>query len=875
MKNSKSNSSPKRLRIILAMVAYLLLSFFLVFIFLTPSKSKKIGADSAKKFIEKTYEKKRKALSSSKNQSSYARLPIRFERNQGQADPQVRYLSRGEGFTIFLTSNEAVLNLNPPNFLASKPGPSSIKGKIDQGEIETSVLRIKLVGANPDPKIVGVVESSGKSHYFFGKDSKNWQRNISNYHKVKYQKIYPGIDMVFHGRERRIEYDFVISPGTDPDTIRLEFSGVEAMEMGEGGRLLLRMKDGEIIQHKPTIYQYVRGKKKYVPGGYKLEGKNTVGFKMAAYDAKLPLIIDPILSYSTYLGGPQAEEGHGIAVDGAGNVFVTGFTPAGGFPSTWSSPGLATSGDSGNVFVTKINPGGTGIVYSAIFGGSGEDKGLAIALDEAGNAYVTGKTKSSDFPIVGSSSTKKGGVDAFVTKVGPTGSELIYSRLLGGNEVFPAEFGQGITVDSAGNAYVTGVTDALDFPLAPFPCSPPPKPPDFPLAPVEELKVLLEMEEGVFPEEDTQGANPLVPEAIPVDKVALPSCSFQRKLAGPHVPAGARQSDAFVTKLNSSGGILFSTYLGGSGSDSGNDIAVDSSGNVYVTGTAPYLSVDFPLKNALRHENENTEAFLTKFNPAGSSLVFSTFLGGAGMDLGWGLALDSTGNAYVTGSTSSTDFLALAPGEPPDPNCHGIGDVFVTKISFDGSHKLYSTCLGGTDGTQMGYGIAVDGGDRAWVAGYSGANNLPMVNAIYDHASTGQDAFVAQFNADGTGLLFSTYLPGDGPFDVARDIVLDSAGNAYVVGFTQSSNFPVSTPALDSSLGGSKDVFVTKIGRLAFKLPHPAGQAIVPEDELPPVLEESSSLPPLETEIKRKEEQRRPIWLNDRLQDLMQYFLNR
>jgi len=425
----------------------------------------------------------------------YGNLPMSFEANNGQVDAEVKFLSRGSGYTLFLTPNEAVLMLQR---LVAVTDPDGI----DAEATDHAVLRLQLIGANPNPEVIGQDEQQGKINYFRGSDTTQWRTNIPTYASVIYKDIYPSIDLVYYGNQRRFEYDFIVAPGADPNVIRLAFQGVDEYHVDASGNLVLQTAGGEVIQRAPIIYQQIDGIRQPVNGRYLIVSENQIGFEMAAYDSRQPLIIDPVLEYSTYLGGtnsPAAERGFGIAVDAAGYAYLTGVTGATDFPTQNPFQG-SYAGGSRDAFVTKLNPEGNALVYSTYLGGSGDDNSLRgdIVVDASGNAYVTGGTNSDDFPTTPGAfqTVYAGGGDAFVTKLNSTGSALVYSTYLGGSG---AEDSIAIALDASANAYVTGVTTSNDFPTA----------------------------------------NP-----------------FQESFAG-----GSR--DAFVAKLNASGsGLAYSTYLG-------------------------------------------------------------------------------------------------------------------------------------------------------------------------------------------------------------------------------------------------------------------------------------------------------------------------
>jgi hypothetical protein len=539
---------------------------------------------------------------------NYGKLPLSFEANRGQADSRVKFLARGSGYSLFLTGTETVLSFAGAD--AFRPGSRaefrqrSVK-EPQQGSraaaaraTPSTVLRMKLFGANPAARVRGLEELPGKSNYFIGNDPAKWRRNVPHYAKVKYERVYPGINLVHYGNQQQLEYDFDVAPGASPGAIRLCFEGAEGMEIDAQGDLVLRTAAGEVREHKPVVYQEIAGARREVGGKFVRRGENEVGFAVAPYDTSTPLVIDPTLSYSTYLGGNDSDEGWGIAVDTGGNAYVTGWTDSANFPTTPGSfqTAIGAVGRRSNAFVTKLNPAGNTLVFSTYLGG-GADGGRGIAVDANGNAYVTGSRASTNFPVSPGAFQDglRGSLNAFVTKLNPAGNALVYSTYLGGST---QEVGFAIAVDASRNAYLTGDTFSSDFPTTP----------------------------GSF-------------QAASGDRAG-------------HI------WDAFVTKLNPAGNALvYSTYLGGTFADGGRGIAVDADGNAYVTGYTD--SRDFPTSlgsfQTTCGQGVN-DAFVTKLNPAGNALVYSTYLGGGVDDLGHAVAVDADRNAYVTGDTFSTDF---------------------------------------------------------------------------------------------------------------------------------------------------------------------------------------------------------------------------
>jgi Beta-propeller repeat/Bacterial Ig-like domain (group 1) len=679
----------------------------------------------------------------------YGRLPLSFEKNQGQSDRRVEFISRGRGYTMFLTrGGEAVMalsgggSLDPRTLRAWHVVEKGRKPRADTG----AVLRLKFAGASQEASAAGAEELPGKINYLLGKDPKQWRTGISTYARVAYEDLYPGVDLVYYGNQRQLEYDLIVDPGADPRAIAIDIGGADRLELNAEGDLLMHVRGRQVVQRRPFVYQETRGVRTEIEGRYKLEGRHRVRFQLAAYDRSRPLVIDPTLAYSTYLGGSGDEAGQGVAVDRAGNAYLTGYTLSTDFPTLAAA--YPDAGGGTDAFVTKLNPAGTERVYSTYLGGSGGDSGNSVAVDISGNAYVTGTTSSVDFPISEGAfqTTSGGGFDAFVTKLNALGTAQVYSTYLGGSD---SDGGNSVAVDISGNAYVTGSTSSVDFWIS----------------------------EGAFQTASGGGI------------------------------------DAFVTKVGASGTArVYSTYLGGSGNDSGFGIAVDATG-AYVTGSTappppsqegdPRESNDFPTTpGAFDTSGDDTDAFVTKLGPNGSALVYSTYVGGADADAGQAVAVDTAGNAYVTGYTFSIDFPKTLGAY--DENSNGNSDAFVTKLNASGTAQIYSTYLGGM-GPDEGRGVAVGGNGSAYVTGATASSNFPA-----ETTADSPDAFVTKFDAIGTILIYSIRLGGS-EYDMGAGIAVDAAGSAYVTGYTLSDDFPVTAGAFDTEYNRAGDVFVSKI----------------------------------------------------------------
>jgi hypothetical protein len=711
----------------------------------------------------------RSALSG-RSAQPFAHLPLSFERNEGQTDPNVRFLAHGPGYTLFLTGDGAVLALQRTSHPASR---RSTPWRAPASSQE-SVVRLSLVGANPHVQAAGEKELPGKSNYFIGSNPSRWHTDVPIYARVYYRGVYPGVDVVYYGWQGTLENDFVVAPRSDPGQIRIRIAGAGRVRQSAAGDLVLKTRTGDVMLHVPVAYQ-VRGNQKQPVNVHYVRLRNDeFGLKATGYRRNEPLVIDPAVVYSTYLGGSGGDVGYGIAVDVNDNVFVCGVTNSTNFPT--ASAEQSSYGGSGDAFVSEINPTGTKLIYSTYLGGSGSDSASACALGTTDTLYVTGTTNSTDFPVaptISPTSTTSafqtaygGNGDAFVAAIEQPGNKLLYSSYLGGSG---ADFGQGIAVDSSGNAYVTGSTQSPDFP---------------------------------------------VPNA--------------------EQPTIGGASDAFVTEVNLSGtSLVYSTYLGGSQADTGQAIKVDSSGDAYVAGYT--FSTDFPTKNPTQTTNAGgSDGFVAELSASTTtaptpSLLFSTYLGGGSNDEALGLALDKSGNIYVTGMTQSGSSAPF----PTTSGAYqtllkGTQNAFVTKFSAGTSPGTfcincsggYSTYLGGSV-TDQGNGIAVDSSGDAFVVGYTQSSDFPSANptqttlGITGGSTCGTtpcaDAFITEMNPTGSSPNFSTFLGGSGA-DFGQAIALDTSVNAFVTGSTASSNFPVTPAAYQGSLGGVPgNAFVAEI----------------------------------------------------------------
>jgi hypothetical protein len=616
-----------------------------------------------------------------------------------------------------------------------------------------AAVEIRYAGARASAQIVGEQALPGKVHYVVGRDPRHWRSDVPTYGRVRYRGLYPGIDLVYYGTARGFEYDLVVAPGADPAIVAFEIAGARSVDLDALGDLVVRVPGGELRQRRPAIYQEVGGVRRPVAGGFVAHGARRIGFRVGAYDVTRPLVIDPQVAYATYLAGTGGDFGYGIAVDAARNAYITGETSSAAFPTTAGALDTARGGAT-DAFITKLNASGSALVYSTYLGGSGTETGYAVAVDGAGNAYVTGQTASMDFPTTaGAFDTTGDGNDGFVVKLNPAGSALVYGTYLGGSAV-GTETGRGIAVDASGAAFVAGVTPSMDFPA-------------------------------------TMGAL---------------DTTFNGGL------------DAFLVKLNNTGTTLvYGTFLGGTATDLARGVAVDASGNAYLTGQT--LSSNFMTTMGAFDTSANglSDAFVAKVNSTGASLVYSTYLGGSNADLGVAIAVDAAGGAHVTGQTLSANFPTTMGAY--DTTANGSHDVFVTRVDPSGASLAFSTYLGGSatdDEMQLG-GIAVDPGGHVYVTGDTLSSNFPTTPGAPDTGcgtdgtcnSGLADAFVAKFSPGGATLLFSTYLGGSAQ-DRGFAIAIDRWSSIYLTGTTRSIDFPATPGAFDTFASGLDDGIVAR-----------------------------------------------------------------
>jgi hypothetical protein len=675
---------------------------------------------------------------------AYGKLPVTFEPNLGQLDSRVKFTARGFGYTMFLTATETVFVMRGKQSEKPASAPVTVKRPKSFGEFEQqitkrheqkrerrnqereaqSVVRMKLSGSNEDPAVMGISELPGKVNHFLTNDSKKWATDVPLYSQVQYKSVYPGIDMVYYGSQRQLEYDFVVAPGADPSIIALSFEGADRVEVNPEGDLLIHAQGKVLRQQKPAVYQEVNGKQQAVDSRFVMKG-NRVGFQLGSYDAARPLIIDPVLTYSTFLGDEVDDDnGFDVAVDADGNAYVVGQTLGEVFPT--EDPLQSVNADANfDVFVTKFNPSGSALIYSTYLGGTTDEAAYSVALDSDRNVYLTGYTDSMDFPRQNAMQQSCGSVipgpfsllqceedEAFVTKIAAAGNHLIFSTYLGGSA---PDRGRGIAVDSSNNVYVTGFTYSFNFPT-------------------------------------THAIQPFLNNAASLQASRDDCCT----------------NDAFLTKLEPGGQFrVYSTFIGGPQDDVAMDVAVDSSGNAYLTGftdstelnptadPAPSpLPAIFPTTpNAFQSQPSGTgftrEAFVTKVNPAGSSYVFSTLIGGNAEDEAYGIALGPDNSPYITGYTESSRQTYPTTETAYQQQNSGGYDAFITRFTPDGSSLFYSSLIGGErdegqgrnrflDDNFDGAAIAVDFAGNAYITGWTESTTVA--------SSSGPPPCAASFN---------------------------------------------------------------------------------------------------------------------------------
>lgn len=701
--------------------------------------------------------------------SPYGSLPLSFEANQGQAAGQVKFLSKGKGYTAFLTGNGMILSLRPSEGSARQP--LSSPPPISQSP---AVLQFTLVGAAGNVTVTGEDLQPGKVNYFFGNDSSRWQTNIATYGRVRYHNVYPGIDLIYYGNHRQLEYDFALSPGADASQIQVQIRGARSIQLDANGNLLLDTGNGQLTFKNPTIYQETNGARTPVRGRYILKDSTHLGFQLSGTDSTKPTVIDPVLLYGTYLGGSGDDAASSIAVDPSGNVYLTGYTDSSDFP-------LAVLGSlpAGNphIFVAKLDPSGSTLLYADYIGGNSYEQGNAIALDSTGEVYITGSTTSSNFPVINAyQATYPGGDNGFLTKVSADGSTLLYSTYFGGNGT---DSPVAVILDNSADMLIAGTTTSTNLPTANAYQSTP-----------------LANQGGRF------GSYGFLTEFSPDGSQLIYSTYF----AGNYT---------FAYSCGS-GYCWPSPYSGIAG------LTVDSSGNAYVGGAT--TTYNFPTtsgvyQTSINNPQNGLAGFLAKFSDSGT-LVYSTYLdesSGVSTSIN-AVAVDDSGSAYVTGGAFSDGTFPLTSTTICDPSVYfaSCGYAFVTKFDSAATTLLYSTFLGPNNLSDP-VAIALDHSNNAYVVGSTLSAEFTLVNGIEGFSTEGSqhqpfdyDVLLAEIDAQASSELLATYIGGSGTND-GVSMALDSNDNIYVTGSTDSIDFPVTQGSFQQVIGGNTDAFVVKI----------------------------------------------------------------
>jgi len=693
-----------------------------------------------------------------------AQMPLTFEANQGQTDARVAFLSRGKGYTAFLTAGGMVLSLRPVDS-AMAQGIAEV-AKTKSMQLPHTTLQFTLVGAAQNPMALGEDPQPGRVNYFIGNDPVKWRTNVQTYAKVRYRNVYPGIDLVYYGSHRQLEYDFAISPGADPSRIQFEIKGAKQIHLDSQGDLVLQTTNGTLHFQSPVVYQESNGLRVPVLGAYVMNDSTHIAFRVAQYDSSKPLVIDPVLVYSTYVGGSGNDLPVGIAVDNTGSVYIAGYTDSVDFPLA-ALGSLPTGAD--HVFVAKLDPSGSTLVYADYIGGNSQDYGYGLVLDSANEVYVTGTTSSSNFPVVSPyQGSLLGAFNGFLTKLSADGSSLLYSTFLGGNS---ADVTSTIAIDSAGSVLVAGYTFSTNFPVA------------------NAYQATVSPNQG-----------------------------------------GLLGEYGFLTKFSPDGSsLVYSTYLGGNSnvpyncgtpcwgtpSSAIGGIALDASGSAYVTGntntynfpTTPsaYLPTDVTPQNS-------SVGFVSKFSTAGN-LGYSTYLyesSGADTNLN-AIAVDSSGSAYVTGQAFSDGTFPITSTSICDPGVLGWGCnfAFVTKFDPTGSTLVYSTFLGPNNEADP-QAIALDTNNDAYILSSSIGSSFSVVDGIEPYTNE-SDLLLVEIDPLASTQIFATFLGGTAN-EFPAGMALDSKGNLYIAGATDSTDLPVTQGAFQNLLAGSSNAFVLKIG---------------------------------------------------------------
>lgn len=670
--------------------------------------------------------------------AALAGLPLHFEENRGQWKSGVRYAARGNGYTVALTGRGATLAVG---------GGRHIEMTLEHANRNARV--------EPDGRL------KLRTDYYLG-DRSHWHARIASYSRVRYGQIYPGIDLVYYGTQSQLEYDFVLSPGADPRAVRMKFDAASRLSLNPEGDLVINGGEGTVIEKRPVIYQQdpASSARAEVEGGYVLLGRNTVGLRLERYDPKRALVVDPVLAYSTYMGGAGADTINAIQTDNQGNLYVAGSTGTSDLVASNEAYNSANAGEL-DVFLAVVNnaPGEAyGVTYLTYIGGAGNDIPLALAVDSAQNMYVVGTTTSPGFPMTANAFDTVGAstyTDGFVLVLNPeiSGSTgLIFSSFLGGTT--GTESANGVAYDSSGNMYVVGSTQSTDWPVT---------------------------------------AN-----------------AYAGVIWG--------LQDAYIAQINPNNGtLMYASYMGGELVDDGRGIALDRNGLVYFacsSDSTMFPAAGYQYQPNLAGAFDVVVGVMDLTQVGVNSLLYTTYLGGAQNDMVRGLTLDSSGNIVVTGYTLSSDFPVTA--DAAQPTYAGNGDIFVSVLNYTNSKfVLYSTYLGGADG-EVAYGVTTDPSGYIYVTGYTLSTDFPITAGTVQPAwGDGIDVFVAKIKphvAGRAGIVWSTFL-GGATINNGYSVVVGSDGRVYVGGYT-GGEFPTSGAAYQAAYqGGYTDGFLAVISQ--------------------------------------------------------------
>jgi hypothetical protein len=685
-------------------------------------------------------------------------LPIFFIPNAGQTDSTIRYIAQTRGMTVEFARDFAVY------------------------QIHGAQLRVRFAGANPNVSMEGAAAMAARANFLIGDDPAAWHTGVPTYGGIVYRNLYPGVDMHYTGSDPTLKSEFLVARGADPNQIRLEYPDAdEHISIDAHGDLVVRAGDAELREQAPVAYQESGGVRHTVRASYRIVHGNSVAFDLGDYDPALPLVIDPTISYSTYLGGTGMSAITALAVDASGSLYAAGWTEAIDFPVSNAIQAVNRGGV--DAFVFKLNPAGNTLLYATYIGGRGDDRAAGIAVDSAGQIYLAGSTASANFPLVSSIRPALGGArDAFAVKLNAIGNLMVYSTYLGGTGYDAAT---AIAVDAAGNAYIAGDTQSSDFPLL--------NPVQSVFAGATDAFVTKLTPAGAISFSTyLGGSNVEHAGGVAVDAsggvyIAGGTLSTNFPLAAPLQATNGGSQDAFVTKLSTSpAALVYSTYLGGTGGQAGspeqaNAIAVDAAGAAYVAGVTN--SANFPVTAGAFQTAFNgfQDAFVTRLNPAGSAKLYSTYLGSSSFDWASGIAVDTGLNVYVAGYTSSAGFPVVGAVQG---GFNGFYDAFVSKFNPLGNGLVFSTLYGGT-GADQANAIAVDSSGNMFVGGQTSSLDLPLQGAIQSANVGGSTGWVARLGV--------TAPPPQLP---AANSVAPSSGSGNTVTFTAQYSHPAGANSL-------------------------------------------------------------------------------